>query len=72
MFFKKWGVAVVAVAFLVVAAIAVLVYGNRTEHYHELSLTGERKNIPLLSQHSMIHSQTTTETISKCFQWVCL
>lgn len=50
MFFKKWGVAVVAVAFLVVAAIAVLVYGNRTEHYHELSLTGERKNIPLLSQ----------------------
>ena len=41
MFFKKWGVAVVAVAFLVVAAIAVLVYGNRTEHYHELSLTGE-------------------------------
>ena len=41
---------IVAAVLLVVAGIVVLMYGNRTEYYNELTWGGGRKNIPVLAQ----------------------
>ena len=57
---------IVAVVLLVVAGIAVLMYGNRTEYYNDLTWGGGRKNIPVLVQ--KVKSVGTYEAEYKLFK----
>ena len=57
---------IVAVVLLVVAGIVVLMYGNRTEYYNELTWEGGRKNIPVLAQ--KVKSVGTYEAEFKLFK----
>ena len=57
---------IVAVVLLVVAGIVVLMYGNRTEYYNELTWGGGRKNIPVLAQ--KVKSVGTYEAEYKLFK----
>lgn len=57
---------IVAVVLLVVAGIVVLMYGNRTEYYNELTWGGGRKNIPVLVQ--KVKSVGTYEAEYKLFK----
>ena len=57
---------IVAVVLLVVAGIVVLMYGNRTEYYNDLTWGGGRKNIPVLVQ--KVKSVGTYEAEYKLFK----
>ena len=57
---------IVAVVLLVVAGIVVLMYGNRTEYYNELTWGGVHENIPVLAQ--KVKSVGTYEAEYKLFK----